>query len=141
MAEHQLRSRTRLVKEYRDKVLVIGTEPRLGQVFLNLLVNAAEAIPEGHAAENEVRIVVRQAGGRAIVEISDTGCGIAPGDEDRIFEPFFTTKQGVGTGLGLSISHRIVTSAGGTLTCEARPGGGTVFRVALPCAESDSAPS
>jgi len=139
MAEHHLRSRAKLVKDYGDSVFVIGSEPRLGQVFLNLLVNAAQAIPEGHASDNEVKIVVRQAGDRGIVEISDTGCGIPPGDVDRIFEPFFTTKQGVGTGLGLSISHRIVTSVGGTLTCEARPGGGTVFRVALPSAECDPA--
>ncbi|HSO33240.1 MAG TPA: ATP-binding protein, partial [Labilithrix sp.] len=101
-------------------------------VFLNLLVNAAQSIPEGSTGEPEVRIVVRQADDRAIVEISDTGCGIAPGDVDRIFEPFFTTKEGSGTGLGLSISHRIVSAAGGTLTCEPRPGGGTTFRVSLP---------
>jgi two-component system, NtrC family, sensor kinase len=137
MAEHQLLSRTTLVKDYRDHVFVVGTETRLGQVFLNLLVNAAQSIPDGHPDEHQVRIVVRRAGDRAIVEISDSGCGIPPDHIDRIFEPFFTTKEGVGTGLGLSISHRIVTSAGGTLTCEARPGGGTVFRVALPCAESD----
>ena len=57
---------------------------------------------------------------------------------DRIFEPFFTTKEGVGTGLGLSISHRIVTSAGGTITCEARPSGGTTFRVTLPAPDPTS---
>ncbi len=132
MAEHQLRAPTKLVKEYRDEVSVFGTETRLGQVFLNLLVNAAQAIPEGTNDPHEVRIVVRQADDRAIVEISDTGCGIPAADVDRIFEPFFTTKEGAGTGLGLSISHRIVSSAGGTLTCEPRPGGGTVFRVSLP---------
>jgi len=132
MAEHQLRAPTKLVKEYRDEVSVIGTETRLGQVFLNLLVNAAQSIPEGTNEEHEVRIVVRQAEDLAIVEISDTGCGIPASDVDRIFEPFFTTKEGSGTGLGLSISHRIVSSAGGALTCEARPGGGTVFRVSLP---------
>ena len=139
MADHQLRSRTKLVKDYRDDVVVIGTETRLGQVFLNLLVNAAQAIPEGSPESHEVRISVRRAGDRALVEISDTGCGIPRSQIDRIFEPFFTTKDGAGTGLGLSISHRIVTSAGGTLTCEPRPGGGTVFRVALPAAESDPA--
>ncbi len=132
MAEHQLRAPTKLVKEYRDEVSVIGSETRLGQVFLNLLVNAAQSIPEGTNEEHEVRIVVRQAEDRAIIEISDTGCGVPASDVDRIFEPFFTTKDGSGTGLGLSISHRIVSSAGGALTCEARPGGGTVFRVSLP---------
>ncbi|CAN5877109.1 hypothetical protein BH11MYX4_BH11MYX4_34800 [soil metagenome] len=132
MAEHELRAPTRLGKDYRDDVSVFGTETRLGQVFLNLLVNAAQSIPEGSTDEPEVRIVVRQVDDRAIVEISDTGCGIAPGDVDRILEPFFTTKEGSGTGLGLSISHRIVSAAGGTLTCEPRPGGGTTFRVSLP---------
>jgi signal transduction histidine kinase len=71
-----------------------------------------------------------------LVEISDTGSGILEAHRDRIFEPFFTTKEGIGTGLGLSISHRIVTAAKGTLTCEPRPGGGTIFRVSLPAAEA-----
>ncbi len=132
MAEHELRPRTRIVKDYRDRVTVLGTEPRLGQVFLNLLVNAAQAIPEGRAEENEVCIVVRSEAGSAVVEISDTGTGIPREQMDRIFEPFFTTKEGVGTGLGLSISHHIVTSAGGALVCEPRASGGTTFRVTLP---------
>ena len=66
------------------------------------------------------------------VEIRDIGCGTPASDVDRIFEPFFSTKEGSGTGRGLSISHRVVSSAGGALTCEARPVGGTVFRVSLP---------
>jgi two-component system NtrC family sensor kinase len=134
MAEHELRPRTKLVKYYRDPVTVFGAETRLGQVFLNLLVNAGQAIPEGHADANEVRLVVRAEGEHAVVEISDTGTGIPREQIDRIFEPFFTTKEGVGTGLGLSISHRIVAAAGGTLTCEPRAGGGTTFRVTLPSA-------
>ncbi len=134
MAEHELRPRAKVVKDYRDSVTVFGGETRLGQVFLNLLVNAGQAIPEGDADANEVRLVVRAEGDSAIVEISDTGIGIAREHVDRIFEPFFTTKEGVGTGLGLSISHRIVAAAGGTLTCEPRPGGGTTFRVTLPSA-------
>lgn len=135
MAEHELRSNTKMVKDYRDRAAVLGTETRLGQVFLNLLVNAAQSIPEpneAEAGEHEVRIVVRAAGRNVVVEIGDTGVGIPPGQVDRIFEPFFTTKEGAGTGLGLSISHRIVTAAGGTITCEAGAGRGTVFRVTLP---------
>ena len=134
MAEHELRPRTKLVKDYREPVTVFGAETRLGQVFLNLLVNAGQAIPEGDADANEVRLVVRADGDNAVVEISDTGTGIPPDQLERIFEPFFTTKEGVGTGLGLSISHRIVAAAGGTLTCEPRAGGGTTFRVTLPSA-------
>jgi len=138
MAEHELRPRAKIVKDYRDRVTVFGTEPRLGQVFLNLLVNAAQAIPEGHPEDSEVRVVVRWESGNAIVEIVDTGIGVPSEQLDRIFEPFFTTKEGVGTGLGLSISHRIVTSAGGTITCEARPTGGTTFRVTLPAPDPTS---
>jgi two-component system, NtrC family, sensor kinase len=137
MAEHELRAGTKLVRDYRDPLVVVGSETRLGQVFLNLLVNAAQAIPEqrGDAqAEHEVRIVTRAIGGSAVVEISDTGVGVPRALVDRIFEPFFTTKAGAGTGLGLSISHRIVVSAGGTIACEPRPGGGTTFRVTLPAA-------
>jgi signal transduction histidine kinase len=137
MAEHELRPRTKLVKDYRDRVFVLGTSARLGQVFLNLIVNAAQAIPEGHADDNEVRVLVRSLDERRVeVAISDTGEGVSPSNLDRIFEPFFTTKQGAGTGLGLSISHRIITSAGGTITAEQRPERGTVFRVVLPAAES-----
>jgi signal transduction histidine kinase len=134
MAEHELRARARLVKDYRGSDSVRGTEARLGQVFLNLLVNAAQAIPAGDVDGNEVRVMVRASHEQVIVEISDTGIGIPSEHMDRIFEPFFTTKEGAGTGLGLPISHRIVTSIGGTLTCEPRAAGGTMFRVALPSA-------
>lgn len=138
MAEHELRPRARVVKDYRDRATVFGTEPRLGQVFLNLLVNAAQAIPQGHAEDNAVEVVVRLDGASAVVEISDTGEGIPPAQVDRIFEPFFTTKAGVGTGLGLSISHRIVTGAGGVISCEPRAAGGTTFRVTLPASDPAS---
>jgi PAS domain S-box-containing protein len=137
MAEHELPPGTRIVKDYGERVTVLGTETRFGQVFLNLLVNAAQAIRDGQAEENEVRVVVRQVGDKVTVEISDTGVGIPRERVDRIFEPFFTTKEGIGTGLGLSITHRIVTSAGGTIACEPRAGGGTTFRVTLPAAEAE----
>ena len=138
MAEHELRPRAKVVKDYRDRATVFGTEPRLGQVFLNLLVNAAQAIPAGNAEHNMVEVVVRLDGASAVVEISDTGEGIPPAQVDRIFEPFFTTKAGVGTGLGLSISHRIVTAVGGVISCEPRATGGTTFRVTLPASDPAS---
>ncbi len=135
LAEHELRSRARLVKEYGEHVLVRGTEASLGQVFLNILLNAAQSIPEGDPAKHEVRVAVTSPDGDHVeVRISDTGVGVALENRDRIFEPFFTTKEGAGTGLGLSISHRIVTSVGGSIAAEPRPGGGTVFRVVLPSA-------
>jgi len=109
-------------------------QARLGQVFLNLLINAAHAIPAG--APDEHRIVVRtraEDADRAVVEISDTGCGIPPEVLPRIFDPFFTTKEsGAGTGLGLSICVAIVKDLQGEITVESRVGRGTTFRVAFP---------
>jgi PAS domain S-box-containing protein len=132
MAEHELGPRARIVKDYRDRPFVRGTEARLGQVFLNLLLNAAQAIPPGNPERNEVRVTIVAQEGHVEIEIADTGEGIAPENLERIFEPFFTTKHGVGTGLGLPISHGIVTAAGGTISAEPRPNGGTIFRVVLP---------
>jgi len=125
-----------LERDYRNTVVVRGSETRLGQVFLNLLVNAAQAIPDDQSRDHEIRVVARAVATDVVVEISDTGAGVPRALMERIFEPFFTTKEGVGTGLGLAISHRIVVSAGGTLCCEPRPDGGTTFRVTLPAAEA-----
>jgi CheY-like chemotaxis protein len=112
---------------------VLGDEGRLSQVFLNLLVNAAQAIPEGQVDRNEVEIRLGLEGDRVVLAVRDTGCGIPPENLKRIFDPFFTTKPvGVGTGLGLAICHRIVTSLGGELDVESAPGCGSTFRVALP---------
>ena len=134
MIELDLSSRARLVKDYRSRAFVQAPEARLGQVFLNLLVNAVDSIPSGNVYANEVKIVLQQRSDRVIVEISDTGIGVAEKDRDRIFEPFFTTKEGTGTGLGLSISHGIVTRLGGTIAVEPRGEAGSVFRVELPAA-------
>jgi two-component system cell cycle sensor histidine kinase/response regulator CckA len=99
-----------------------------------LLVNAAQSIPDGNTEKNEVRIATRRlAEDRVEVTVSDTGVGIEPAVLDRIFEPFFTTKATGGTGLGLSICHSIVTGLGGSIDAEGRAGGGTCFRVVLPC--------
>jgi PAS domain S-box-containing protein len=131
-AAHEIRLRARLVREYGTVPLAWANEGRLAQVFVNLLVNAAQAIPEGAASDNEIHIVTRAEDGRIAVEIQDTGTGIAPEDLPRVFEPFFTTKaKGVGTGLGLSISHTIVSSLGGTLTAERVTPRGARFRVTL----------
>jgi len=145
LARNEIRHRARTVTEFGEVPRVEATEHRLGQVFLNLLINAAQAIPEGRALENEVRAVTRTDDrGRAVVEIRDTGCGIAPQDLGRIFEPFYTTKPaGVGTGLGLSICQGIVAGLGGEVQVESEPGKGSVFRVILPpaAAEGDEAPA
>jgi PAS domain S-box-containing protein len=134
LAASELRPRAVLVKDYGAIPRVAAEESRLEQVFVNLLVNAAQAIPEGHAASNEVGIKTwTDAEGRAVVEVRDTGAGIPAHLLERIFDPFFTTKEiGLGTGLGLSISHAIITSLGGSLDVQSEVGKGTVFRVVLP---------
>jgi two-component system cell cycle sensor histidine kinase/response regulator CckA len=134
LARNEIRHRARLVTELGDVPLVAGSEHRLGQVFVNLLINAAQAIPEGHAEENEIRVVTRtKSDGRIVVEISDTGCGIPAEILGHIFDPFFTTKPvGVGTGLGLSICHGIVGSLGGELQVESTTGKGSIFRAVFP---------
>jgi len=140
MAWNEIRHRARLVKDYGDVPLVQGNESRLGQVLLNLLVNAAQAIPEGHADLHEIRVTTKIGGdGRVLVEVADTGCGIPRENLTRIFDPFFTTKPvGVGTGLGLAICHGIVRELGGRLDVESEVGRGTVFRMELPAAPAKS---
>ena len=140
MAWNEIRHRARVVKDYGEVPMVDANESRLGQVLLNLLVNAAQAIPEGHAARNEIRVTTRTAGdGSAIVEVADTGSGIPKVDLERIFDPFFTTKPvGVGTGIGLAICRRIVIELGGQIEVESAVGKGTVFRLLLPRAEKKS---
>jgi PAS domain S-box-containing protein len=133
MAYPALQYRARIVKDYAEVPTVEGSEGRLAQVFLNLLLNAGEAIPEGEGARNEIRVVARtDMHGRCVVEISDTGRGIAPEDTRRIFDPFFTTKAASGTGLGLSICMSVVSAHGGSIAAEPAPGRGTTFRVTLP---------
>ena len=139
MAWNEIRHRAQLQKRCDHVSPVRGNEARLGQVFLNLLVNAAQAIPVGHAGENRISVVVRQQQERVIVEVSDTGCGIPDDIMARIFDPFFTTKPvGVGTGLGLSICHNIVAAVGGEITVDSAVGRGSTFRVALPIARTVS---
>lgn len=138
MAWNEIRHRARLIKDYGSVPLVEGSESRLGQVFLNLIVNAAQAIAEGDAEGNAIRIVTSvDQTGRIVVAIADTGKGIAAQDLKHLFRPFYTTKgPGVGTGLGLAISHRIVTGLGGEIQVESEVGKGTTFRIVLPAARS-----
>jgi PAS domain S-box-containing protein len=135
MAWNEIRHRSRLVKEYAGVPPVEASEARLGQVFLNLIMNAAQAMTEDRAASNEIRIITAVQGERVLVEVRDTGSGISPDVMKRLFTPFVTTKPvGVGTGLGLSICHRIVTSFGGDISVESVVGKGTRFRITLPFA-------
>jgi CheY-like chemotaxis protein len=137
MAWNEIRHRAQLVREYTDVPPVEANESRLGQVFLNLIVNAAQALPDGYANENQIRVRTRvDELGRVVAEIEDTGPGIPPEVLPRLFTPFFTTKpRGLGTGLGLSICKRIITSFGGDISVETQLGRGTVFRVTLDATE------
>jgi signal transduction histidine kinase len=136
MATNEIRHRARLTTDYAGVTPVDGNASRLGQVFLNLIVNAAHAIPEGHAETNEIRIVTRMdSPSRVAIEIHDSGVGISPDVLPHIFDTFFTTKAATtGTGLGLAICRRIVAEHDGEISVESRVGAGTVFRTFLPAA-------
>ncbi len=135
MTHNEIRHRARIVQAYAEVPPVYANASRLGQVFLNLLVNAAHAIEDGRAELNEVRVRVTADQASAYIEIEDTGVGIPASVLPRIFDPFFTTKPaGLGVGLGLSICDRIVESFGGTITVTSKLGFGSTFRVTLPIA-------
>ncbi|QRK04937.1 PAS domain S-box protein [Archangium violaceum] len=143
LARSEIRHRAQLVKEYGEIPRVLGNESRLGQLFLNLLVNAAQAIPEGDAKTNHVRLTTASVDAEwVVISVQDTGVGIPPENLQRLFKPFFTTKPvGVGTGLGLSICHGIVTAMGGRIEVSSEVGKGTTFRVFMPVAEKGAQPS
>ena len=111
---------------------VMASSSQLAQVFLNLIINAIEAMPDG----GELSIVARLAGDQLKVTFTDSGPGIPPDAMAKLFEPFYTTKEN-GTGLGLTTSHSIIKQHGGTITAGNAPGGGAVFTVALPVAPLD----
>jgi PAS domain S-box-containing protein len=141
MAWNEIRHRARLVRSFEDVPLVHGNDARLGQVFLNLLINAAHAIPDGRAESNEIRVALRRVGDRVLVEIADTGSGMSEEVLRQVFTPFFTTKPlGVGTGVGLPVCQRIVSALGGQIAVESKLGVGSTFRVLLPTATVISTP-
>ena len=141
MMQTELRGRARVVESLEPNLpAVAGNGSRLSQVFLNLLVNASHAIPEGAAESNEIRVAVHSDGTHVHIVIADTGAGIPPAILGRIFDPFFTTKPvGQGTGLGLAISHEIVRSLGGSISVQSTVGSGTTFDIALPIARQPPA--
>jgi CheY-like chemotaxis protein len=134
MVTSEIRHRAKLVRNYGRIPPVHANESRLGQVFVNLLVNAAHAIPEGRANLNEICVATSVTpDDRVRISISDTGTGMSPEIAARIFTPFFTTKPvGVGTGLGLAICHQLVTAIGGDITVDTALGRGTTFSITLP---------
>jgi PAS domain S-box-containing protein len=135
LTRHEIAMRARIVTDFEPVPRVMASEGRLTQVFVNLLLNASQAIAEGDPEHNEVRVATRAQGVDVCVAISDTGAGVAPENVSRLFEPFFTTKpEGIGTGLGLSICHGIVSSLGGAILVDTHVGRGTTFTVVLPSA-------
>lgn len=137
-----MRHSARLVVDLDEVPTVQANESRLGQVFVNLLANAAQAMPERDTSLNEIRVRSRSEGGNAVVEVTDNGSGMSRETIRRIFDPFFTTKAvGVGTGLGLSICHSIVTAVGGTITVDSVVGVGTTFRVSIPVPAVEAKPA
>jgi signal transduction histidine kinase/CheY-like chemotaxis protein len=136
MTGNEVRHRAQLVRQLGPVPPVVADDGRLTQVFINLLVNAAHAIPEGHVDDNRITVRTRtDEQGRAVIEIEDTGHGMPPEIQARVFDPFFTTKDvGEGTGLGLSICHGIVSGLGGQIAIDSAPGRGTTMRVVLPAA-------
>jgi len=132
MAKGPIDDRAVLTCEYGETSEVTGDELRLGQLFVNLLVNAAQSIPAGDASSNRIHVATHQDGDAVIVDIEDTGGGMSKTQLSRIFEPFFTTKTEEGTGLGLPICRDIVAEHGGRLDVESEVGRGSRFTVRLP---------
>ena len=126
---NELKYKAEVEKDYGDIPVVEGYPQQLNQVFMNILVNAAQAIEE----RGEIRIATRADDGHVEVAISDTGSGIAEENLSRIFDPFFTTKEvGKGTGLGMNVAYNIVQKHNGTIDVESSVGEGTTFRIRIP---------
>jgi signal transduction histidine kinase len=143
MAWNEIRHRATVIKDYGDVPRVRGSESRLGQVFLNLLVNAAHAIGDATRGSEErglISLRTRLEGSDVVIEIEDDGPGIPEAIQARVFEPFFTTKPpGKGTGQGLAIARSIVVEHhGGTLAFGSAPGKGTLFTIRIPAGDRRS---
>jgi PAS domain S-box-containing protein len=134
MASNEIRHRAKLVKRYAEVPPIDANESRLGQVFLNMLLNAAQAMDGAKGDRKEIRVDVSMDDARqVIVTLSDDGAGMDAATRARIFDPFFTTKPiGEGMGLGLCIAHGIVSSFGGTIDVQSEPGKGSTFRMTFP---------
>ena len=136
MLRNELKYRAHVEQDLRSKRLVMASAPRLGQVFLNLISNALQALDEADVKRNLVRVRTFDDGDHVVVEVSDNGPGISPEAAPRIFESFFTTKpRGLGTGLGLPISLGIVRGLGGGIIVDSRPGTGRPSACACPATD------
>lgn len=133
---NEIKYKADVVKDYAELPDIECMPFQLNQVFLNLLVNAAQAMED----RGTITLSTRAEVDHVVVQVSDTGCGMPPEVVKRIFDPFFTTKPvGKGTGLGLSVTHNIVTRHHGAITVDSAVGRGTTFTVRLPCAQTAKA--
>jgi two-component system cell cycle sensor histidine kinase/response regulator CckA len=139
IATHETRMRAQVERVFSDDVVAEVRGARVAQVLLNLIVNAAQAIPAGSPETNRIEVHVHRDADAAYLDVVDSGPGVPASIGERIFEPFFTTREGTGgTGLGLWLSRAIIEEEGGTLTFANMPAGGARFRVRLPMARSEA---
>lgn len=140
MVKSELRHRATLVEDFQDVPHVIGDPPRLEQVFVNLLLNALQAIPKRPSRPGEIQISARCSSEHdVVVHVIDNGCGIAESDLAHIFDPFFSTRPtGEGTGLGLWVCKNVINSFGGSISVESSVGRGTVVQVKLSVSRPSS---
>ncbi len=132
MSAHATRGHARVAKSLQDDVWATVRGARIAQVVLNLIINAAQAIPPGHGADHRILVRTFKAGEHACIEVSDTGPGVPPELAERIFEPFFTTRESSGgTGLGLWLAREIVTEEGGSIVLDPGSEGGACFLICL----------
>jgi nitrogen-specific signal transduction histidine kinase/ActR/RegA family two-component response regulator len=146
---NELRHRVRIVKSFSGVPELLGDEGRLAQVFVHLILNASQAIPDSR--QGVLRISTSSEGASVAVSVEDDGVGIAPEDLPHVFEPFFSSdrpgwgpieqRRAAGAGLGLAICRNIVTALGGTITVTSGPEAGTRFTVTLPAAGASEAPA
>ena len=135
MGFHEIRPRAKVRTEYDDVAPVLADTGRLSQVVLNLVVNAAQAMPDREREHNFIRVSTSATEDHGVITVEDNGSGMPDEVRQRVFEPFFTTKPpGEGQGMGLWISANIVRNLGGTLDVESEPGRGTIFRLGVPFA-------
>lgn len=134
LVHHELKNRIRVVRNFGNLPKVECFPNQLNQVFMNLIVNAAQAI----RGEGSITITTSSEGGHITIRIADTGTGIPPENMQKIFDPGFTTKQqGIGSGLGLSISYNIVQKHQGKIKVRSEPGDGSEFTIVLPASHPD----
>jgi signal transduction histidine kinase len=131
----EARARGRLKLDLGEVSRVKGSRVRLGQVAVNLLLNALQAFDAGSSRDNLVQVTLANRDGQVLLTVDDNGPGIEPSVLLRIFDPFFTTKRDGGTGLGLAISRQIVEELGGRIDVTSKVGRGTTFVVQLPAAD------